>query len=72
MTDYSHENRKEFMGEPRTFKTFTDMATENALSRMYMGVHYRIDCEEGLRIGYLISDEVLKLKLRKDVSVFNQ
>jgi hypothetical protein len=48
------------------------MATENALSRMYMGVHYRIDCEEGLRLGYLISDEVLKLKLRKDASVFNR
>ncbi|MEP7320639.1 MAG: ATP-binding protein [Saprospiraceae bacterium] len=71
-TDISHEHRKEFMSEPRTFKSFSDMATENSLSRMYLGVHYRADCEEGLRLGYLISDEVLKLKMRKDESVFNR
>ncbi len=65
MTDNSHKGRKEFLGEPRTFNSFKEMAIENALSRMYLGVHYRIDCEEGLRVGELIGEEVLKLNLWK-------
>jgi signal transduction histidine kinase/membrane-associated phospholipid phosphatase len=72
MTDHSHEGRKEFMSDPRTFKSFKEMASENALSRMYMGVHYRSDCEEGLRLGSLISEEANKLKMIKPGSVFNR
>jgi hypothetical protein len=30
------------------------MAEENALSRIFIGVHYRMDCEEGIRLGTLI------------------
>lgn len=72
MTDYSHEKRKEFLGKPRKFMSFREMANENAISRMYMGVHYRVDCEEGLRLGYQIGDQVLKLKLWKPSSVYKQ
>lgn len=71
MTDHSHDGRKEFMSDPRTFKSFKEMASENALSRMYLGVHYRKDCEEGLRLGYLISEEANKLPMLKPGSVFN-
>jgi len=72
MTDYSHEKRKEFLGKPRKFVSFREMANENAISRMYMGVHYRLDCEEGLRLGYMIGNETIKLKLWKPSSVYKQ
>ncbi|WP_298510949.1 vanadium-dependent haloperoxidase [uncultured Kordia sp.] len=57
-TDRSHEGRTEFNGTPRTFDTFTDMAEENAYSRIPLGVHIRMDCTEGLRLGYEISSAV--------------
>jgi hypothetical protein len=34
------------------------MATENGFSRIPLGVHLRMDCTEGLRLGYEISDAV--------------
>lgn len=57
-TDRSHEGRTEFLGTPRTYSTFSDMAEENAFSRIPLGVHIRMDCTEGLRLGYEISDAV--------------
>ena len=57
-TDRSHEGRTEFRGDPRTYSTFTDMAIENGFSRVPLGVHLRMDCTEGLRLGYEISDAV--------------
>jgi hypothetical protein len=57
-TDRSHEGRTEFKGTPRQFSTFSDMAEENAFSRIPLGVHIRMDCTEGLRLGYEISDAV--------------
>ncbi len=64
-TDRSHEGRTEFLGEPRTFSTIEDMASENAFSRVPLGVHIRMDCTEGLRLGYEISDAVNKFDLRR-------
>ncbi|MGH1383959.1 vanadium-dependent haloperoxidase [Kordia sp.] len=57
-TDRSHEGRTEFRGDPRTYSTFTDMAEENGFSRVPLGVHLRMDCTEGLRLGYEISNAV--------------
>lgn len=57
-TDRSHEGRTEFRGEPRTFSSFHQMAEENAFSRIPLGVHVRMDCDEGIRLGYEISDAV--------------
>jgi hypothetical protein len=34
------------------------MAEENAFSRIPFGVHMRMDCTEGHRLGYEISDAV--------------
>jgi membrane-associated phospholipid phosphatase len=65
LTDRCHEFRNEFIGTPRTFYSFADMAYENALSRIYLGVHYRMDCEEGLRLGYLAADRVNKLPWKR-------
>ncbi len=58
-TDASHKGRKEFIGKPRSFHSFTEMARENAFSRLPMGVHLRMDCAEGLRLGQVIGKKTL-------------
>lgn len=72
ITDRSHEHCKIFIGKPRTFTSFKAMAEENAISRLYMGVHYRMDCEEGLRLGYLIGERVAALRVRNVDKLVNQ
>ena len=67
-TDRSHEDRTEFLGKPRSYNTLSDMAKEDAYSRIPLGVHVRMDCDEGYRLGYEISDAVNKLKLSRDPS----
>ena len=67
-TDRSHEGRTEFQGRPRTFRKLSDMAAENAYSRIPLGVHVRMDCDEGYRLGYEISDAINELDLSDDPS----
>lgn len=62
-TDRTHEGRDEFRGTPRTFSRLSDMAEENAFSRVPFGVHMEMDCSEGLRLGYEISDAINELNL---------
>lgn len=69
MTDRSHEGRKEFRSAPRQFKSFYHMAEENAFSRIALGVHFRLDCEEGLRVGRKIGTQVVGLSLRENVEL---
>ncbi|WP_299278593.1 vanadium-dependent haloperoxidase [uncultured Psychroserpens sp.] len=57
-TDRTHEGETEFRGAPRAYNALSDMAEENAFSRIPLGVHMRIDCTEGYRLGYEISDAV--------------
>lgn len=63
--DRSHEGRIDFRGSPRPFNSFTDMAQENAFSRIPLGVHMRMDCEEGLRLGYEVSNAVSQIDLAR-------
>jgi len=65
LTDRTHENRPEFASTPRTYPSFAEMAQENAASRVLLGVHYRMDCEEGLRLGKIIGQKVVNLPLRR-------
>jgi hypothetical protein len=65
MVDNSHKGRDEFMGKPRMFHSFYDMAFENAFSRIPLGVHFRMDCEEGLRLGFQIGKKVAGIELMK-------
>jgi PAP2 superfamily len=58
MTDRCHQTRTEFEGVPRTFGSFYEMADENAWSRVPLGVHFRMDCEEGVRYGTVIGRKV--------------
>ncbi len=64
-TDRTHAGREEFLGQPRNFNSFRQMARENAFSRIPLGVHIRMDCAEGIRLGYEISDAVNELDLEK-------
>lgn len=65
MTDNCHKGRTEFQGAPRSFNNFYEMAHENAYSRIALGVHYRMDCEEGLRMGYVIGRRVNQAAWKK-------
>ena len=65
MTDNCHKNRAEFSGYPRTFSSFFEMALENAWSRVPLGVHYRMDAEEGVRYGTEIGRAVNNLPWSK-------
>lgn len=65
MTDRCHENRTEFEGKPRTFGSFFEMAQENAWSRVPLGVHFRMDCDEGVYFGTVIGRKVNDLPWKK-------
>lgn len=65
LTDKSHEGRQEFRSRPRHFHSFREMSLENSLSRILLGVHFRMDCEEGLRLGTLIGEAVGNVPVRK-------
>jgi hypothetical protein len=68
MVDSSHKGLKAFNIKPRKFNSFKEMSNENAISRVFLGVHWRLDCDEGLRLGSLIGKEVSALQLEKPLS----
>ncbi|MDH6576221.1 vanadium-dependent haloperoxidase [Kitasatospora sp. MAP5-34] len=43
-------------GVTRNFSSFTAAATEDGFSRLYLGVHYRWDTEQGLAAGFSVGD----------------
>jgi len=65
MSDKCHADRTDFLGAPRNFPSFSAMAQENAWSRIPLGVHFRMDGEEGVRFGTEIGRKVNKLKWKK-------
>jgi hypothetical protein len=65
MTDRCHEGRSDFNGKPRSFNSFYEMAEENAYSRIPLGVHWRMDCSEGVRMGYQIGRRVNAMQFKK-------
>ncbi|MFZ4634375.1 MAG: vanadium-dependent haloperoxidase [Saprospiraceae bacterium] len=64
-TDYSHFGRVEFNGSPRTFFSFKELGDEKAFARVPLGVHLRMDCVEGIRIGEKAAQRVLELPWKK-------
>lgn len=61
MTDNCHKDRTEFIGTPRSFNSFYEMGQENAYSRLPIGVHFRMDAEAALGLGYKIGRKVNNL-----------
>lgn len=65
MTDDSHKGRTEFYSKSRAFNNLAELGAEDAYSRLPLGVHYRMDCDEGLRLGYLAALRVTQLPWKK-------
>ncbi len=63
--DLSHFGRTEFISTPRFYKSFKEMAKEDAHSRIPLGVHFAMDCDEGLRLGELAAKRVLEMPWKK-------
>ena len=49
---------------PRTFHSFSQAALENARSRIYLGIHWQFDADEGVRCGYAVGDHLFDTVLR--------
>lgn len=47
--------------QPRSFSSFTSAALEAAVSRLYGGIHYRFDNDNGFSCGQLIAGNVERL-----------
>ncbi|MCG1036824.1 vanadium-dependent haloperoxidase [Polaribacter sargassicola] len=63
---YSGYTNLQFNGTPRSFTSFTEMALENAYSRVPLGVHIEQDAIEGLRLGYEVSNAINNLNLTRN------
>lgn len=50
---------------PRSFTSFYNCANEVSSSRIYGGIHFRKACEEGLRTGKIVAQNVLTMKFKK-------
>ncbi len=64
-TDRCHEGRTDFLGAPRTYGLITKSGIENALSRIPLGVHFRMDCDTGLDLGEKVAQSILDLDWTK-------
>lgn len=42
----------------RTFHSFSSMGFEDAISRIYLGVHWRTDCEDGYLVGQQLGHHI--------------
>ncbi len=64
---YRDSSEREFGIPDRTFKSFRDAAAEASQSRLYGGIHYRSDLEQGTIVGRKLGDYIVgKLQLRKN------
>ncbi|MET7821208.1 vanadium-dependent haloperoxidase [Micromonospora zamorensis] len=52
------------VGVTRSFTSFSAAATENARSRIYLGVHYQWDADAGLSTGDAVANRVFNTYLR--------
>lgn len=68
MTDKSLADRVDFAVKPRSFNSFDQMAKENALSRILLGVHWRMDIEEGLQLGARIGKQVSQIEIENKLT----
>ena len=48
----------------RSFDSFTEAARECAISRVYLGIHFRYDSAEGVRLGRRIGEYIISQYLR--------
>jgi hypothetical protein len=71
---YTDSSEKEFGIPNRSFKSFRDAALEASWSRLYGGIHFRADLEQGNLVGTQIGNYIvdkLHMKREKDQVSFN-
>ncbi|MBM3271467.1 MAG: phosphatase PAP2 family protein [Candidatus Sericytochromatia bacterium] len=54
-TDYAGNHRSAVV---RRYRSFSDAIAENARSRIYLGIHWAFDADEGIRQGIAVADHV--------------
>lgn len=67
--NYTDTSTLEFGIPARSFTSFRHAVQEASISRVYGGIHYRFDCDEGMNMGTKIGTLVvnrLKMKKNKD------
>jgi len=52
-------------GETRTFNSFTEAALENGRSRVYLGVHFQWDADNGFHAGNALAEFVFATRLQR-------
>ena len=63
---YTDTSELEFGVPNRAFKSFRDAAQEASWSRLYGGIHFRADLEQGAIVGQKIGTYIVtKLRLKK-------
>lgn len=63
---YTDTSLVEFGIKERSFQSFRQAAIEASISRLYGGIHYRSDLEEGTKVGEQLGKYVVaKLKMKK-------
>jgi hypothetical protein len=55
-----------YTGGPRTYSSFAQEAEENGRSRIYLGVHWQIDSDDGLAAGRALGEYVMRNALPSD------
>jgi hypothetical protein len=64
--NYRDSSEREFGIADRNFTSFKDAAQEASISRLYGGIHYRFDVEEGAKQGEQLGKFIVsKLKMKK-------
>jgi membrane-associated phospholipid phosphatase len=71
-TDKSHQNRPEFLSNNRKFDSLKDAAIENAYSRILLGVHFKEDCEAGLKLGFEVGEKINNIDYETFMLQFNK
>lgn len=56
----------------RNYSSITAAAVEDGFSRLYLGVHYRFDTEQGLNMGYAVGDNAYRTALTPSGSIAYQ
>jgi hypothetical protein len=49
----------------RSFDSFAEAAEECALSRVYLGIHFRYDSEAGTRLGRRVGEQAIREQLTR-------
>jgi hypothetical protein len=63
---FTDTSSKEFGIESRQFRSIREAALEASISRLYGGIHYRFDLDEGNVLGRKIGEMVVRrIKLQK-------